>query len=276
MKICPKCRSFYEYNASDFCLNDGIPLVAVSKSAKIWNEGSNFLRARSKEIAKRKKISTAKKILSYFVTTLVCSSLFFVIIANTVIYLDPNSDEVATDDVPEDQSDVGEETVEIPEALTETPGDLPVSELPEQPIGKPRMEPAETPKIPSPITTTLTPTKTPTGTPTETPSPTPCIIQKEMAEILNLNSKLWSSRIERQRLAIKQEYARRQLDIPVKADHSAVVSIGQECKNAGVTVNFKFTSPKAPDPAIQKRIVEKTGSFKYSCKKFGKWQCQAI
>ena len=278
MKICPKCRSFYEHNASDFCLNDGIPLVAVSKSAKIWNEGSNFLRARSRELAKRKRISAAKRILSYFVTTLVCSSLIFVIIANTVVYLTPRNDEVVKNDLTEDGNNAEEETIDIPKALTEFPKDLPITELLEPPIEKPTTTPTETPEITPTVTVTPTPTKTPTGTPTITPSPTPtpCVIQKEMVAILNLNSTLWSSRIERQRLAIKQEYARRQLNIPVKAVHSAVVSIGKECKNAGVTVNFKFTYSKSPDPAIQTKIVEKTGSFKYSCKKFGKWQCQAI
>ena len=81
MKICPKCRSFYD-ETHEFCVKDGIPLLNILKNDKTFEEGQKFLE-NSRRTLKRKKIfSLGRKVFTYLMPVIIFLVIVSAIIVN--------------------------------------------------------------------------------------------------------------------------------------------------------------------------------------------------
>lgn len=89
IRFCPKCRAFYEDEALEFCLNDGILLVEISRTDKLWEQGGRAI-GETKSIIRRQMFrQSLKKILSTAITTFLVIMTVVVTITSSWIYLNP-------------------------------------------------------------------------------------------------------------------------------------------------------------------------------------------
>lgn len=89
MRFCPKCRAFYDDEALEFCLNDGILLVEINRSDKLWEQGGRAI-GETKSIIRRQMFrQSLKKILSTAITTVLVIMTVIVTITSSWIYLNP-------------------------------------------------------------------------------------------------------------------------------------------------------------------------------------------
>ena len=208
LNFCPKCRSFYSDADLRFCLNDGVPLIAVSENENLRREGEDFIRRAERRIERETFRKQIRKIVSITITTTLTILVISVITINSWLYLNPETMETAKNETiqPEPQPTVQvsaepEPSVEVPAETgstngepspeitgTPTPEPSPTSESfpsPSSPptikiINTPLPPPTETP-VSIPITTPtpiFVPTITPTPLPVEAPISTPITPEK--------------------------------------------------------------------------------------------------
>ncbi len=89
MKLCPKCRTYFEDSLLRFCANDGIPLAELDQTSELWTEGKEYIRETNKKIRREIRRSQIKKTLSILVTTVVVTSVMSVITLRSWIYTHP-------------------------------------------------------------------------------------------------------------------------------------------------------------------------------------------
>jgi predicted RNA-binding protein YlxR (DUF448 family) len=90
MRFCPKCRTFTDDELLRFCKNDGIPLISIDQTNKLWSKGAEYVREANQTIRREIRRSQIKKIVSMLVTTVVVTSVISVIILNSWMYTHPN------------------------------------------------------------------------------------------------------------------------------------------------------------------------------------------
>jgi hypothetical protein len=89
MKLCPKCRTYFEDSLLRFCANDGIPLAELDQTSKLWTEGKEYIRETNRTVHREIRRSQIKKTLSILVTTVVVTSVMSVITLRSWIYTHP-------------------------------------------------------------------------------------------------------------------------------------------------------------------------------------------
>lgn len=196
MRSCLKCRAFYDDEALKFCLNDGVPLVEISQSDELWEQGSDALRETYSIIRRQTLRQNLKKMLMTAVTTILVTMVISVITLNSWIYLNPPEEETARNKLPPPTPESNpQSTPQLESTLTPSPTAESTTESTPSPTLSPTPEPTiestpdesdpdSTPSTPDestpddstpdpPIDTSPTVEKTITTTPTLIGSPSP-------------------------------------------------------------------------------------------------------
>lgn len=91
MRFCPKCRAFYDDEALEFCLNDGILLVEINQSDKLWEQGGKAIGETRSIIRRQMFQQSLKRILSTAITVVLVIMIVVVTITSSWIYLNPEN-----------------------------------------------------------------------------------------------------------------------------------------------------------------------------------------
>jgi hypothetical protein len=93
LKICPKCRRFYDDADLRFCLNDGVPLIFADE--KLKPEGIAKIRVEKNLLRREMRLRQIKNVVSILVTTVLTIMIISVIVINTWLYLNPEEKDTA-------------------------------------------------------------------------------------------------------------------------------------------------------------------------------------
>jgi hypothetical protein len=277
MKLCPKCRNFYDDELLRFCLKDGMPLVSVKPNEELWSEATNSIRKTRRIEQKEIRKQQLKKVVTTLITTFIIISVISVIALNSWIYTHPEETAKLREEKVEVSDPKPAETpnvVEIPEISESTPTPTPILEkTPRKDLQTPT--PTDTPKpIETPIPT-VEPTKTKTTktkpSPTITATPFVCNTANEADAIKRSWSSYFSQQIRSLQLSLNKQYMTREIQIVL-----VEVTLGEFTPN--ILPNCKSASINHPYDTI---LVYKNGNRKpipmskgFSCSKSAIWSCR--
>ncbi|MFN0140434.1 MAG: hypothetical protein ACKVQW_10170 [Pyrinomonadaceae bacterium] len=254
MRYCPKCRSFYDDAQLRFCLRDGVPLVDVSPSDQVWNEGTSFIRETQRRVTSETRIRQLKKIVSILITTVMVIMVVSVITLNSWIYLS------------EPESEVAENVTPSPASSPEASPEPSLSISPE-----PTVEP----------TPTSSPTPTPTRTRTQTPTPTPrptitiappvCNTTNEAAAIRRNYGSYFFEQIKATQPSLSKQYMNqeRQAVMVSVALNEFNVSVSPDCRSA--TIGHPYQAILINRNGRRSQIPLSKG---FSCTRGASWTCR--
>ncbi|CAN5314096.1 hypothetical protein BH10ACI1_BH10ACI1_19640 [soil metagenome] len=266
MKLCPKCRSFYDDPLLVFCQKDGVPLIVLTQRDELWTESIEALEKSHQAELKMKRIRKFKKFAKILSVILMTMMIVSVVAMNIYIY-------------------VPRQKVEITENIPPTPTPDPVFSPQTEPTAVIEKTPAITPTAAP--TKTVSPTPSPTATPTLQPSPTatvkPVCSQAEKAEIL---ASIRANYFERwQTEILKEETAFRRLfsnenqtvfeETQVKlnfAKEQINIIPNPECTEAKAVAYYSWAVN--PVNGVPAKVKVLSGSKGFHCRKTGNiWKC---
>ncbi len=296
MRICPKCRTFTDDELLRFCKNDGIPLVSIDQTNKLWSEGTEYIRQVNQTIRREIRRSQIKKIVSALVTTVVITSVISVITLKSWMYTHPK--EVAEirgkkNNEKETVAAVTPEKEEIRITLESTPLAA-VPEIERTPTAnKPEIKPTpkvtESPKIVEPPVNTKTSpekrvkiVKIDDANNNNNSPPPPlnnctAVIQKRFAdEIKSSYGSYWKQRILSQKSILFEKYLKNQksrdgAELSVYQGR-ITVSVDNKCETATATVPIAWTVYSS-EKAFFSEVKTVNGSEVFTCKKGKIWNC---
>jgi hypothetical protein len=302
MRLCPKCRTYFDDSLLRFCTNDGMPLVSIDQSSELWQEGSDFIRETNHQIQREIRRTLIKKVISILITTVVITSIISVITLQSWIY-----------SYPEEAAKIrGEKTPQplaTPEITVVATPEFDRSPTPENAVNTestpvlPTPIIKKTPKTDTPINSPdvkITPIPTVAKTPEQLPadkpkvvtinkntnlkvSPTPTVNvcmasdqQRYAEEIKRSYSSFWKQKIMSQESRLFEKYLKDQ-----KFRQGAQLSVYQ----AGITVNVdaKCETATATVPiawtvySTKQAFLSETktvnGSESFTCRRGKIWSC---
>lgn len=172
LRTCPGCGDFYADDAPPFCPSDGAPLADVDPRGEVWEEGTRVVEEKARLLHKRTRRLKLRRVLMTMMTVTVTTMIVFVVMANAVIYLNPQ---------PEAPAAVASSAAKPSTATTARGSSLPVmpptatgtTVIPFLPADDPAPGGTATPDPSRPHTPTPTPDDTSTPDETGTPPPPP-------------------------------------------------------------------------------------------------------
>jgi hypothetical protein len=300
MRLCPKCRTYFDDSLLRFCTNDGMPLVSIDQSSELWQKGSEFVSETKNRIQREIRRKLIKKVISTLVTTIVITSVISVVTLQSWIYIYPEeAAKIRREKTPQ--------PVATPEvAIVATP-EIPIK--PEVPITieatpiLPTPTIKQTPKTDTPINrpdVKITPTPEVTKTPEQPPANKPKIVtinkntnvainptppvnvcttgnqQRYAEEIKRSYSSFWKQKILIQEGRLFEKYLKDQ-----KLRQGAQLSVYQagitvnvdaKCETATATVPIAWTVYSTKQAFLSEtKTVNGTESF--TCRRGKIWSC---
>lgn len=310
LNVCPKCRSFYSDADLRFCLEDGVPLVAVSGSENLRREGEDFIRRTERRVRRETFRKQIRKIVSIIITTILTILVISVLTINSWLYLNPETMETAKNETiqPEPQPTIEASAETEPSAEPSAEPVLPDGEPSPEITGTPKPEPSPalemspaltpTPTIevvktptqtrPPPITSAPVSPPIPIETPVSPPIPTAEICSQEERSradlfIKNKYIEIWRKDILKQKEPLQSEIASANdisFDrISVKLNFSPErisVLISPDCQKAAVKIQVLWTvQANAPNVKIRVLPPRRNSVLPYRCEKTGSsWNCK--
>ncbi len=99
MKICPKCRNFYDDPLLRFCLKDGVPLAEIANNPKLLPEGVNYLNQVKSELKRQTRKQTLKKFFKILVSTVLTIMIISVVTLQSWVYLNKPENETKNEEL---------------------------------------------------------------------------------------------------------------------------------------------------------------------------------
>lgn len=270
MKLCPKCRSFYDDEFLKFCLKDGTPLATVTQNNQFWKEGLNKIsETRKIELSELRK-QYLKRIFSVLVMTVLVIMVITVITLWSWIYLNKKPKNVVTNDAqPPPTEVIPTQSPEFILAGLETPSPTPMS--------KPIPTPSPTPS------TTQSPDETSTSKPAQTkspkietspsispPPPTPCVARQEEAIIRASYAASFKTKINSE----KQEFYSTKDSKEINGVELSInpndlkISVSSDCRNASAIYPYYWMIYRKGG---NNQKIDRKRNF--SCEKSTIWKC---
>jgi len=248
LKTCPRCGDFFAHEAPPFCPSDGTPLADVETHGDGWEQGARVVEEKTRLVQRRVRRLRLRRVLTKTMTLVVVTLVVFVVVANYVIYLKPDT--------------------EAPRLLA-------------------AVLPSPTPTSPTPVPIpTPSPTITPSPTPTPTPKPVCTDEDRRAAEKLILSKKnrgRWDDDIANdrdERDKILAQYA------PFEGmAHSGTPTYGvtftKDCQTATVTAHYTWRVTSAANimrkersREVELKWMEVKAKRTFRCSKDGgAWRC---
>jgi hypothetical protein len=92
IKICPTCGDFYADASLLFCPSDGTPLADVSTHDETWAEATRVVEEKERVLKRKTRRLKLRRAVMTTMTVLITTMAVCVLVANTYIYLAPQTD----------------------------------------------------------------------------------------------------------------------------------------------------------------------------------------
>jgi outer membrane biosynthesis protein TonB len=283
MRICPKCRKFSDDELLRFCLKDGVPLISVNLSDKLWSEGQESIRETRRTEKREVRKQQLKKVVSTIITTVIIISIFIVITTNSWIYLAesiPQKEPEIVKNIEEaPKPSPSPETKQIPEIVVESQSPTPTEIKNDRPTQNPTPKPLETKSQTPKPTASVKPTAEPTKTKTIVIKPSPnavaitpvCNTASESAEIKRGYSSYFLNQIKGMQPSLARQYMR-------KENQAVFVGVTLNNFSLSVSSDCKFATAIHIYQVI---LINRNGSRtpidlskSFSCSKNTNWSCK--
>lgn len=239
MKVCPKCRSFYDDASLIFCQTDGVPLIRLNQSNELWTEGTEAIKTTREIVSKQFRIQKLKNLAKILVTSFLTMLIISEIVRNTDFYPPTDKDEKAKSSSP-------------------------------SPIVKPTKENLSNIKT-TPSTKTNTSVNNNSCSDQDRNKNIPELIKRNNYEELK-SSLQEGERDFRAKFEATNKFSFDRIKIVLNFEAGNIeVNPGSDCRHANVTVNFFWFV--APNQNVQ--VKDELGNAKFTCDKDGeKWICK--
>jgi hypothetical protein len=271
IRTCPKCGDYYADASLAFCLADGTPLANVEPMSESWRAGARIIEEKENVLRKQRRKLKWRRVVLTAMTMAMAMMVVFVVAANALIYLRPETDE-----------DGGDK----PLTATTAPGDSSPPSTPARTLPTQKPRPTVTPKpnaSPTPKETATPPRDVkPPATPT--PTPTPPILQSVCSEadksrerqgIIERYGAAWRRIIEDERRRIIME----RMPLGLTNGEASLGTIeyvstfSQTCTTASLMARYVWQVKINLNGTV--RVVPVARQKRFTCEKSeGAWRCR--